>query len=171
MGIRNYLIDGGSGTGKTAVATELERRGYQVFHGDRMLAYQGDPETGAPVDGSGHEHDAQFISDHHIWDVGRVRALAADSTEAMSFFCGGSRNAHRFIDLFDKVFVLEIDLDTLSQRLDGRSGEWGSTASERELIVRLHMTGEGIPKGGIGIDATQPIPRVVDEILSHCGQR
>ncbi|MGO6676370.1 nucleoside kinase, partial [Rhizobium leguminosarum] len=26
MGIKNYLIEGGSGTGKTSVATELERR-------------------------------------------------------------------------------------------------------------------------------------------------
>lgn len=38
MGIRNYLIEGISGTGKTSVATELERRGYHVIHGDRELA-------------------------------------------------------------------------------------------------------------------------------------
>ena len=44
MGIKNYLIEGGSGTGKTSVATELERRGYHVIHGDRVLAYVGDPE-------------------------------------------------------------------------------------------------------------------------------
>jgi len=28
MGRRNYLIDGVSGAGKTAVCTELQRRGY-----------------------------------------------------------------------------------------------------------------------------------------------
>ncbi|MGO8396662.1 hypothetical protein ACC760_39900, partial [Rhizobium ruizarguesonis] len=39
--IKNYLIEGGSGTGKTSVATELERRGYHVVHGDRVLAYVG----------------------------------------------------------------------------------------------------------------------------------
>jgi len=38
MGIKNYLIEGGSGTGKTSGATELERRGYHVIHGDRVLA-------------------------------------------------------------------------------------------------------------------------------------
>jgi predicted ATPase len=31
MGARNYLIEGISGTGKTAVATELQRRGYQAI--------------------------------------------------------------------------------------------------------------------------------------------
>ena len=33
MGARNYLIEGVSGSGKTTVAEELERRGYQVIHG------------------------------------------------------------------------------------------------------------------------------------------
>lgn len=50
MGRRNFLIEGGSGTGKTSVCEELARRGYQVVHGDRELAYQGDPETGAPME-------------------------------------------------------------------------------------------------------------------------
>jgi predicted ATPase len=46
MGKRNYLIEGVSGAGKTAVCTELQRRGYQAIHGDRELVYRGDPETG-----------------------------------------------------------------------------------------------------------------------------
>ena len=50
MGVRNYLIEGGSGTGKTTVANELQRRGFHVIHGDRELAYHGDPETGEPTD-------------------------------------------------------------------------------------------------------------------------
>ncbi|BFT72605.1 hypothetical protein [Paenibacillus sp. P36] len=65
MGIRNYLIEGVSGTGKTSVCNELQRRGYQPIHGDRELAYQGDPETGARTDGVTHEH--------HIWHVDKVR--------------------------------------------------------------------------------------------------
>ena len=43
MGIKNYLIEGVSGTGKTTVAEELQRRGYHVIHGDRELSYLGDP--------------------------------------------------------------------------------------------------------------------------------
>lgn len=169
MGVRNYLVEGGSGTGKTAVAEELQRRGYQVFHGDRELAYQGDPETGEPVAGSVREHDTQFISDHHIWDVDKVKALVADKTEAMSFFCGECRNSRRFIHLFDAVFVLEVDIGTLNRRLDRRRDEWGSTAAERELILRLHATKDEIPEGGVSIDATQPLPWVADEILRRCG--
>jgi hypothetical protein len=45
--------------------------------------------------------------------------------------------------------------------------DWGKRRSERELILRLHATQEDIPSDGIVIDATQPLARVVDEILRH----
>jgi len=68
--------------------------------------------------------------EHWIWDVEAVRALVADQTHGASFFCGGSRNFDRFIDLFDQVFVLEIDLETLKQRLALRTeDDWGGPAS------------------------------------------
>ena len=49
MGRRNYLIEGVSGTGKTSVPEELQRRGFHVIHGDRELAYHGDPCSGRPA--------------------------------------------------------------------------------------------------------------------------
>ncbi|WP_235530618.1 nucleoside kinase [Phycicoccus sp. Root563] len=162
MGVRNFLVEGVSGTGKTSVCDELWRRGYQAIHGDRELAYQGDPVTGVKVSGSGHEH--------HIWDVEQVRALAADDSQPLTFFCGGSRNFAMFIDLFDEVFVLDIDAETLHRRLDRRpTDEWGSKPAERELIVRLHRTGEDVP-AGVVVDATQPLTQVVDQILDHVQQ-
>lgn len=159
MGIRNYLIEGVSGTGKTSVCRELQRRGCHSINGDTELAYQGDP-MGEPVDGLAHER--------HIWNVDKVRALVADQSHAASFFCGGSRNFPSFIDLFDEVFVLNVDLDTLNRRLAGRpEDEFGGKPSERELIAQLHATKEDVPKGGVVIDATAPIERVVDEILER----
>jgi gluconate kinase len=158
MGARNFLVEGVSGTGKTSVCTELQRRGYQAIHGDRELAYQGDPETGEPTDTHDHEH--------HIWRVDKVEALVADHEEAMTFFCGGSRNFPKFLELFDGVFILEVDSGTLHRRLDERpDSEWGGEPVARELIEHLHRTREDIPRDGISIDATAPLARVVDEIL------
>lgn len=37
MGIRNYLIEGLSGTGKTSVCNELQQRGYHAVHGDPVV--------------------------------------------------------------------------------------------------------------------------------------
>ena len=96
----------------------------------------------------------------------RVRALVADQDERFTFFCGGSRNFAKFLDLFDGVFVLEIDLDTLDRRLDQRpEDEFGAQQSERDLIVRLHRTKEDTPRNGILIDATAQLAHVVDEIV------
>jgi len=162
VGVRTYLVEGVSGTGKTVVCREVSRRGYHAIDGDRDLAYQGDPETGEAIDSAMHEH--------HIWDVSRVQALVAEQHEPVTFFCGGSRNFLRFIDLFDEVFVLDVDLETLHRRLDQRPrDEWGSKPSERDLIVRLHRTKEDIPRTGVGIDATPPLADVVDGILRLTG--
>jgi len=172
MGVRNYLIEGVSGTGKTTVAEELQRRGHHVIHGDRELAYSGDPESGEPLEPP-HGSAADRVTwghEHHIWPVDKVRSLIADRRYAMTFFCGGSRNLRHFIDLFDKVFVLDIDRDTLNRRLAGRpQDEFGGKPAERELITRLHATKEDLPKGGVMVDATMAVERVVDEILKKCG--
>ena len=105
MGVRSHLVEGASCSGNTSNCRELNRRGNNAINGDRDLVYQGDPETGEVLDIAMHEH--------HIWDVSRVHALMANSARARHFFCGGSRNFSRFIDPFDEVFVLDVDLDTL----------------------------------------------------------
>mgnify|MGYP001232423861 CR=1 FL=1 len=173
MGSKNYLIEGVSGTGKTSVAEELQRRGYHVLHGDRELSLRGDPLTGKSLDGPVPEatrEDPAWVHEHHIWDEDRVRALAADRRQPISFFCGGARNVPRFVELFDEIFVLEVDRETLNRRLDARpEDEFGGRPDERALILRLHETRADMPVGGVGIDATAPLDRVVDAILERCG--
>ncbi len=157
MAKRNYLVEGVSGTGKSSVCNELRKRGYKAVNGDRELAYQGDPETGKLTHGYGHEY--------HIWDVEKVREIAANREDEVTFFCGGSRNFDRFLDLFDKVFVLDVDTETLKRRLDSRAvDDWGGNKKEKELILRLHATKEDIPEGMI-IDAARPLSEVVDAIV------
>lgn len=159
MGRRNYLVEGVSTTGKTSVCRELQRRGFHAVNGDTELAYRGDPVTGAPTD-EGPDHE------HHVWDVDRVRAIAGDDTHEATFFCGGSRNFDRFLDVFDRVLVLDIDAATLEARLAARpADEWGGEeGEEREVVRRLHATQEDVPPG-TRIDATVPLVELVDEIL------
>lgn len=157
MAKRNYLVEGGSGTGKSSVFRELRKRGYKAIDGDNELAYQGDPETGRRTGGASYEH--------HIWDVAKVREIAADTDDEVAFFCGGSRNFHKFLDIFDKVIVLDVDTETLKQRLAGRaSDDWGGNEAEREFILRLHATKRDIPEGTI-IDTARPLDEVVDAIV------
>ena len=159
MAKRNYLIEGSSGTGKSAVWEELQKRGYKAINGDRELAYRGDPETGRRIEGPG------FGS--HIWDVDKVREIVSNKDDDVAFFCGGSRNLHKFIDVFDKVFVLDVDIETLRERLDRRTADdWDVNDSENttEFVLRLHATKEALPEG-ITINTARPINEVVDVIL------
>ena len=182
MGVRNFLIEGVSGSGKTSVCTELERRGYQAIHGDRVLAYVGDPETGDPVPDNvtANRHIAScgcwdclaWLSERWLWDLDQVRTIASNREQPKTFFCGGSRNFSKVIDLFDAVFVLDVDLDTLLQRLKQRpEHEFGGKQSDRDLVALQNRTREDrlldrrIPNDGILIDTSQPLTQVVDEIL------
>ncbi|MEM6749702.1 MAG: AAA family ATPase [Planctomycetota bacterium] len=159
MGARNYLITGVSCAGKTTVCDELLRRGHHAIHGDRELAYAGDPETAEPATPS--------APGEHIWDVAKVKALVEDDTHQATFFCGGARNTHRFLDLFDGVFVLELDQETLERRLAERpDSDWGGPASDGIAYARLqHETRQGLPDHAISIDATAPLHAVVNTIL------
>ena len=165
MGERNYLVEGVSGAGKTTVAVELERRGYQVVHGDRVLSRTGDPVTGRPLEEPTTGWSPEQKHHHHIWDTDQLQTLVADNSHPLTFFCGGSRNSATFIHLFDGVFVLDIDAETLNRRLDARPDEFGNQPEERSLVLRLHRTQEDLPSGGVSIDATRSVTEVVNDIL------
>jgi shikimate kinase len=172
MAIRNYLIEGVSGAGKTSVAIELHRLGYHVLHGDRELAYKGDPITGEPIDVTAIDQespDITFGHRHHIWDVAKVKKAIEDNSRTTAFFCGGSRNFASFIDMFNAVFVLDVDAETLKQRLRMRpEDEFGSKPEEQEFVLQLLATKEDIPLHAIVIDASAPLPVVVEAILTRC---
>lgn len=162
MGLKNYMIDGGSGTGKTAVCNELQRRGYQAIHGDRELKI--DPKIDKTNRGPILGYDLP-----PNWDVEKVNALIINHDEAITFFCGGCSNTSEFIDHLDGVFVLEVgDINTVMRRIDERvvadPTDWGGKQEERDIIMRAHNEKKPV-QAEWAIDATVPLEGVVDEIL------
>lgn len=172
MGQKNYLIEGVSGTGKTALCDALATRGYHAVHGDRVLARKGDPKTSQPLAEPQHasERDsAMWRHSHHVWDLSKVRHLAADRTKPTTFFCGAARNHAQFLNVMDAVFILTVDVQTLTRRLSKRgSDEFGGHAWERDIVLHLHATKADMPATGVQIDASRPVAEVVDAILTVC---
>lgn len=157
MAKRNYLVEGLSGTGKSAVYEELVRRGYPAVSTDRAWAYHAHPDTGRP--GGPMQHD-NFMWDEHE----ALRALESPEPEVL-FVCGSSRNRDRFLPHFTKVFNLRVDDDTMRRRLETRTfDDWPLGPDGVELMLGLNRSGEK-PTGAIDIDATRPLSQVVDDVL------
>jgi len=97
--MRNYLITGVSGSGKTAVGARLMEAGYAVAQGDDALVIPG---------GIGWN-----------WDADRV--LTWMQKPGVVFFCGGADNQDEFLPLFRKVFILDVPDGAAKQRLAGRA--------------------------------------------------
>lgn len=175
MGIKNYLIEGYSGTGKTTVAEELKKRGYHVLDGDRELKYRGNPETGERIEEPDHKNEfdkAVWRQKHLIWNLEKVTSIINDHSKDVSFFCGGSRNHSKFIGLLDGVFILNVDdLQVLFDRMDERVArdptDFGGKPEEKELVRRIYESKQDIPQEGTIIDSTQPLDTVIEQILEE----
>lgn len=162
MARRNYLVDGLSGTGKSSVYEELVRRGYRAITTDRTWSYSADPDTGLPGGPVG----------YHTWLWDRDTALGElESPEPdVLFVCGGGRNRDEFLAHFTRIFNLRIDDDTMRRRLEARTeDDWPLGRAGVELMLELNRSDDDRPAGAIDIDATQPLDRVVDEILRQAG--
>ena len=157
----NYLIEGVSGTGKTTVCHELQKRGYKALEADEVFGFYGDPKTGLPTE---HKHYLNWI-----WDNKRFDEELKGKTGTI-FVCGGAMNQSKFMHYFKKVFTLLIDDDTLRNRLLNRTNnDFGK--NPKDLAKQLEWNKGAIEyskqRGTILIDATKPVNTVVDEILSY----
>lgn len=151
MAERNYLVEGLSGAGKSSVYEELIRRGYRAISTDRAW-----------------KRRAGSVS---VWDDEKALGELEKPEPAVLFVCGSSSNRDRFLPYFTAVFNLRIDDDTMRRRLRERTNNnYGKQPAELELMLTLNRRGEK-PAGAIDVDATQPIDRVVDELLriARCG--
>lgn len=162
MGIfmKVYLIEGISGTGKTTVCEELNRRGYKAIEADEEIAHYADPKTGEPT-----EHK---IPDNWIWNEEKFTNALKQAREPLLFICGGAMNQEKFKHHFDKIFTLHIDDEILKHRLANRTNnDFGKHPDELALQLEWNKGAVKYSKerGTILIDATKPVSEVVDEIL------
>jgi hypothetical protein len=143
MAKRNYLVEGLSGAGKSAVYEELLRRGNKAISTDRAWKYRAGP----------------------IWDQQRAVSELESPEPEVLFVCGSSHNRDRFLPYFTKIVNLRIDDDTMRRRLLERTNnDIGKQPEEVELMLRLNRSDEK-PAGAIDVNATQPLHDVVDELL------
>lgn len=168
------LITGGSGSGKTAVAAELARRGRWSIDADA------DPSLARFVDQGGRvvhrpaAPDLGWLARHHWkWDAVRLEEMlaACERSGQLLYVCGNASNEADFFHHFSHVILLEIDEPTMLRRLDDpcRGNDFGRTGDTRTLLRRW-LPGYQARVRGLGadlVDATAPLESVIGSILAR----
>jgi len=170
-----FYVTGLSGTGKSAVLAELRARGYHARgvdedgYGDWIRRTAGTPDDFPPDDPNLDFHD--WYREHEwVLSIRRIGVLsrAAARLDTPVFLCGVASGDATVWHLFDKVLALVADVPTIKRRIAGRPNEFGKAPEEFAIIVRLHASFEAACRGfgAVVIDATRPLPDVVDEVLA-----
>lgn len=165
-----FLVTGNPGSGKSALARELGRRGVLAIDPDE------DPELAHWEDAAGRrvsgpaQPDGQWLSSHRwVWSRSRLEQVLAGPGRAV-FVCGIARNQDELLDLFDRVFVLCIDEATQEARLaahDARHPPGRSQAGRQEIREgRTAFETQMLRAGAAVLDGTAPAAVVAGELLA-----
>lgn len=165
-----FLITGNPGSGKSALARELGRRGLRAIDPDD------DPRLAYSLDAAGHradppQHpDEEWLRSHRwVWSRSGLTEALAQYDEPV-FVCGIARNQDELLDLFDRVFLLRIDEPTQEARLkahDALHPPGRSEAGRQEIRDgRAVFEAQALRHGAIALDGTAPTAVVAGELLA-----
>lgn len=166
-----YFITGISGVGKSSVVEELNRKGIKAIDLDAIegLCQWVDGETGENVEyfsGVGREW---LDRNCYNCDVEKLKVIT-DAEKGNIVVAGIMTNQKDFLTLFDKVFLLQCDEETLLRRLNTRdSNDFAKEAADQEHVLGYYKEFESdmIRLGAIPIGTSAPLEEVVENITLH----
>lgn len=168
---RKFYITGVSGTGKTTIAEELNKRGIHAididYYENKLCSWKNKEtkekahfEYGIGLD---------FLKANGWYcDVERLKELININEDV--YVVGMTENQDDYLDLFDKVFILQCSERIFFKRIDDRTTNgFGKDPSEKEHILSFYKNYETdmIKKGAIPINAEESIDNVVNAIISN----
>lgn len=175
---RIYLVTGVSGAGKTAVARRLRDWGHEA------VSLDADTRLCGWIDQAGRRvqrPDAPYVgwlaTHRWAWDATRLDELVDEMRRrsvTTAWFCGQAANAIDLADRFDACFLLDIDQQTMRQRMLGesRGNDFGRVGDTLQAALASHLEFMAVWRrhGSHTIDATQLLDRVVEDLLMASAQ-
>ncbi|MFI5270940.1 MAG: AAA family ATPase [Candidatus Saccharimonadales bacterium] len=171
------LVTGTSTSGKSAVAKELVKRGYEAYdmeHNGISAWYNKKTGKRAAEFGAMPERTEVWLRQHE-WrtSIDWVKQKAAEAKDKPIFLCGGAANEADIRALCQTVLWLKTDEETIQKRVNNaRDHDYGTKPHELAQIIKVNSYNETIyPSkfGALMVDARQPIDVVVDETLKAVG--
>ena len=165
-----YLITGVAGSGKSTIAKELSKRGYAAYDTEMGFSYHVDKQTGERVAYPANPSIEWYDQHERVFDEKVLENLFKKHADEDLFICSITANQKKFYPQFDKIFLLDADEDTIVKRIEQRTdNHFGKHPLELERIISRHKTFDDELKaaGATTIDSTQPLDRVVGQILEQ----
>lgn len=163
-------VTGVPGAGKSAVRSELRRRGCIALGTDEDGLGAFFSQDGDEVSPNDAVDSAEWRRDH-VWRLvpERLAEIAEQQGSGRIFVCGSVANEGEVWHYFALVIGLIIDEPTLRSRLMSRVGNnWGKSDDELALALgwnAIYAT-EADTWGIVSVDATAPLAIVVDRIIA-----
>jgi len=166
--MKNIFITGISGTGKTTIASELQRKGIRTISLDEIpgLCFWIDKKERIRVE---HEVvlDRVFI-DTHSWicDIDKLKELL--DTKENTVVLGHVGNQNDFLHVFNKVILLTCRPDTFIARILSRQdNDFGKDKTAQEFLLDTYKEFEQtlIDKGAIIISTEGSLDEVFERIM------
>jgi len=136
-----------SGTGKSTVLAELERRGHRVV----------DTDGGGWIDESGPEP---------LWREERIAALLDEDSDGALFVAGCVANQGRFYPRFDAVVLLSAPADVILDRVAARvTNDFGKSDAARKKILEDLSSVEPLLRAGASAEIDTR--RLLDDVAAE----
>jgi len=169
-------VTGLSGTGKSSVAARLRDLGHRsVDADDDGISGWRNHATGGIVPSPPIEERPPDWLEQHAWtiDARRVEALVHSADVRPVILFGAVENEAEVLALADVVVCLVADADTLRRRLaDRQTNDFGKAPGDVDAVISwlgvFEARHEAI--GATMIDATLPLPEVVDAVLAAASE-
>jgi gluconate kinase len=168
-------VTGVSGSGKSSVCEALRAQGRRAVDADwEGLSRWVHRSSGEPVVDPPYPVPAGWL-DNYGWEIRpeSVESLAAQLGPDICFLCGGFENEAEVWQLFDRLVYLDVDEETLRDRLTHRTtNHFGKHPEEMRAALSWRSAAEDRfrERGATIIDARQPLDRVVRQVVAAVEQ-
>lgn len=137
---KNILIIGSSGSGKTHIVQKLKNKYPFIYDSDEIQDLSDwFGEGGKPVKFP-ENADKKWLNEHEfLWDREVLKKFIKENEPVIIF--GLSGNCFSMLDLFDKVYYLDINPAEIKKRLksQNRLNPMGKTKEQTDLVIK-YMT-------------------------------
>lgn len=164
-----YLITGVAGSGKSAIAKELRRRGYAAYDTEVGFSYYVNKHSREKAVYPANPNLQWYDAHERVFDEKILENLFKKHADETLFICSITANQKKYYSEFDKIFLLTAPDKILAKRIEQRTdNHFGKHPLELQRIISRHQDFDEELKavGAEVIDSTRPIQEVANHILT-----